>query len=104
MALRGTFTIASSGKLIDTIGEDIREHEVVILDFSETVYIDESAALVVEQLVETAIIQDTHCIVMGLSGMPERNLNALEVLKQVPPNQIVATRDEARDMAARLLA
>ena len=104
VALRGTFTIASSGKLIDTIGEDIREHEVVILDFSDTVYIDESAALVVEQLVETAVIQDTHCIVMGLSGMPERNLNALEVLRQVPPDQIVGTRDEARDTAARLLA
>ena len=104
VALRGTFTIASSGKLIDTIGEDIREHEVVILDFSDTVYIDESAALVVEQLVETASIQDTHCIVMGLSGMPERNLNALEVLRQVPPEQIVGTRDEARNMAARLLA
>ncbi len=104
VALRGTFTIASSGKLIDTIGEDIREHEVVILDFSDTVYIDESAALVVEQLVETAIIQDTHCIVMGLSGMPERNLDALEVLKQVPPGQIVGTRDEATSVAARLLA
>ncbi len=104
VALRGTFTIASSGKLIDTIGGDIREHEVVILDFSDTVYIDESAALVVEQLVETAVIQDTHCIVMGLSGMPERNLNALEVLRQVPPEQIVATRDEARNVAARLLA
>ncbi len=104
VALRGTFTIASSGKLIDTIGEDIREHEIVILDFSDTVYIDESAALVVEQLVETAIIQDTHCIVMGLSGMPERNLNALEVLRQVPPEQIVATQEEARNVAARLLA
>ncbi len=104
VALRGTFTIASSGKLIDTIGEDIREHEVVILDFSDTVYVDESAALVVEQLIETAIIQDTHCIVMGLTGMPERNLNALEVLRQVPPEQIVATRDEARNVAARLLA
>ncbi len=104
VALRGTFTIASSGKLIDTISEDIREHEVVILDFSDTVYIDESAALVVEQLVETAIIQDTHCIVMGLSGMPERNLNALEVLNEVPADQIVATRDEARNVAARLLA
>ncbi|MYD36930.1 MAG: SulP family inorganic anion transporter [Dehalococcoidia bacterium] len=104
VALRGTFTIASSGKLIDTIGEDIREHEVVILDFSDTVYIDESAALVVEQLVDTAIIQDTHCIVMGLSGMPERNLNALEVLRHVPADQIVGTRDEARNVAARLLA
>lgn len=104
VALRGTFTIASSGKLIDTIGEDIREHEIVILDFSDTVYIDESAALVVEQLVDTAIIQDTHCIVMGLSGMPERNLNALEVLRQVPAEQIVGTQEEARNVAARLLA
>ena len=104
VALRGTFTVASSSKLIDTIGGDIRDHEVVILDFSETVYVDDSAALVVEQLVDSAITQDTHCIVMGLSGMPERNLSALNVLKRVPADQIVGDREEARDTAARLLA
>ena len=91
LGLKGTFTVASSGKLIDTIGEDIREHEVVILDFSDTVYIDDSAALVVEQLVDTAIIQDTDCIVMGLSGMPAHNLRALDVLKRVPSDQMVRT-------------
>ena len=103
VALRGTFTVASSSKLIDTIGGDIRDHEVVILDFSDTVYIDDSAALVVEQLVETATIQDTFCIVMGLSGTPEHNLHALDVLKRVPDDQIVDTWDEARETALRLL-
>ena len=104
VALKGTFTVASSSKLIDTIGGDIRDHEVVILDFSDTVYIDDSAALVVEQLIETAVLQDTHCIVMGLSGMSAHNLRALDVLKHVPDDQIVETWDEARETATRLLA
>ena len=103
VSLKGTFTVASSSKLIDTIGGDIQDHEVVILDFSDTVYIDDSAALVVEQLVEMAIAEDTHCIVMGLTGMPARNLAALDVLKRVPLDQIVATQDDARETASRLL-
>ena len=104
VALKGTFTVASSSKLIDTIGGDIQDHEVVILDFSDTVYIDDSAALVVEQLVETAKNEDTHCIVMGLSGMPARNLRALDALKHVPPGQMVVTWEEARELAWRLLS
>ncbi len=104
IALKGTFTVASSNKLIDTVGVDIRDHEVVILDFSDTAYIDDSAALVVEQLIETAILQDTKCIVMALSGMPAHNLRALDVLKRVPSDQIVRTWDEAREMATRLLS
>ena len=104
VALRGAFTVASSGKLIDTIGEDIRDHEVVVLNFSDTVHIDDSAALVVEQLIDTAILQNVECIVMGLSGMPARNLSALDILKRVPQDQIVGTMDEAREAASRLLA
>ncbi len=103
VALKGTFTVASSSKLIETIGGDIQDHEVVILDFSDTVYIDDSAALVVEQLVETAIVEDTHCVVMGLSGTPARNLRALDALKRVPADHMVVTWDEARETAWRLL-
>ena len=103
VSLRGTFTVASSSKLIDTIGGDIRDHEVVILDFSDTVYMDDSAALVVEQLVETALTHDTPCIVMGLSGTPAQNLHALDVLKRVPADRIVGTWDEARETALELL-
>lgn len=104
VALRGSFTVASSRKLLDTIGEDIREHEVVILDFSNTVYMDESAAMVIERLIETATSYETGCIVMGLAGMPARNLEALNILKQIPLNQRVQSWDEARVVAAKLLA
>ena len=104
VALRDAFTVASSSKLLDTVGEDIREHEVVILDFSDTVYVDDSAALVVEQLIETANSNDTHCIVMGLAGSPVHNIQALNVLRRVPQGHIVDSWDEARSTAARLLA
>ena len=55
VALRGSFSVASSNKLVTTIGADIRDHEVVILDFSTRSNMDDSAALVVEQLIDTAI-------------------------------------------------
>ena len=102
--LRGTFSVASSSKLVSTIGVDIRDHEVVILDFSETVYMDDSAALVVEQMIDIAMAEDTECIVMGLHGMPASTLEALNVLERVPADRFVATLDEAREAAARLLA
>ena len=104
VSLKGSFTVASSSKLIDTIGADIREHEVVIIDFSDTVYVDDSAALVVEQLIETAELQRTHCVVMGLSGMPARNLRALDVLNRVPREQIVEDWEQAKQTAVRLLS
>ena len=99
VALRGTFTVASSSRLISTISIDIRDHEVVILDFSETVYIDDSAALVVEQMIDSAIAENTECIVMGLTGSPAAGLRALDVLE----NHIVAGMDEARKTAQRIL-
>ena len=103
VALRGTFSVASASKLINTISVDIQEHEVVILDFSDTVYMDDSAALVVEQLVDAAIEEETQCIVMGLNGLPAITLTALNVLKNVPSDQFVENLDQARVIAIRLL-
>ena len=104
VALRGSFSVASSSKLITAISTDISEHEVVILDFSNTVYIDDSAALVVEQMIDTAIEQDTDCIVMGLTGLMASGLQALNVLQHVPQSNFAADLDEAREIAKRLLA
>ena len=104
VTLRGSFTVASSNKLISTISVDIRDHEVVILDFSETGYVDDSAALVVEQLVDTAISQDTEVIVMGLRGEAQQSLESLNVLERVPEDRFAANIDEAREIARRLLA
>ena len=103
LSLRGSFTVASSTKLFSTIRSDIAEHEVVILDFSQTVFIDDSAALVLGQLVDAAIVSDTECIVMGLSGLAGTSVEALDVLRRVPEDHFVEDLDGARVVARRIL-
>lgn len=101
--LRGSFTVASSSKLIRVIGDDIVGHEIVILDFSETDHIDDSAALVIEQLIDTAAAGDTTCIVLSLDGAPAATLASLNVLRRIPTEHRVASLDEARETTRRLL-
>ena len=103
VGLKGSFTVASSRRLIGALSQDIGEHEVVILDFSETQYMDDSAALVVEQMIDVARAEDTECIVMGLKGSPATTLNSLNVLRHIPTDHIVEDLDGARGVAKRLL-
>ena len=101
--LRGAFTVASSHKLISTISKDINEHDVVIFDFTNTTYMDDSAALVVEELIDTALAENTECIVMGLSDQPALTLRALNALVQVPEDHMADDIDAAREISGRLL-
>ena len=103
VGLKGYFTVASSRRLIRALSKDIGEHEVVILDFSETQYIDDSAALVVEQMIDVARAEDTDCIVMGLQGSAATTLRSLNVLRHIPADHIVEGLDGAREVAKRLL-
>ena len=103
VALRGSFSVASSNKLINSLSVDIRDHEIVILDFSETVYMDDSAALVVEQMIDTAIAEDTDCLVMGLKNPIAGTLDSLNILQRVPADHVVADLDDARETAKSLL-
>ncbi len=102
--LRGSFTVASSGRLIRVIGDDIVGHDVVILDFSETDHIDDSAALVIEQLIDTAADGDATCIILSLDGAPAATLASLNILRRIPEEHLVDSLDEARDIARKLLA
>ena len=104
VSMRGSFSVASSGKLTTVITADIRDHEVVILNFSDTVHMDDSAALVIEQLIDVAYDQGTACIIMGLKGRPAITLQALNVLRRVPEERFVDTVDEAREAAREILA
>ena len=103
VALRGTLSVASSHKLVSVIGLDIREHEVVIFDFSDTVYIDDSAAMVIGQLLEIAAMSETECIVMGVSDDVAATLHSLDILGRMPPEGIVGSFDEARRAAKEAL-
>ena len=103
VALRGTFTVASSRNLVSVIGADIREHEVVIFDFSGADYLDDSAAMVIEQLLQVAGNADTGVIVMGLSGRVAEIIDTLDVLRAVPDQQVVENRNQARRIARKIL-
>ena len=103
VALRGSFTVASSHKLVQMIGADIKDHEVVIFDFSGATYIDDSAAMVIKQLLEVADQERTEYILMGLAGNVAHTLQTLNILRSIPEGRLLQTLDEAREFAKTLL-
>ncbi len=103
LSLRGAYTAASSIKLFNTINADVAEHEVVIFDFTDTRYMDDSAAYMVGQLVAVAVDSGAKCIVMGLEGSQATSVRELNVLASVPADQFVDDLDGARVVARLLL-
>ncbi len=103
VVLGGSLTVASSHKLVSAIGPEIRDHEIVIFDFSGARYIDDSAAVVLECLIDLANDAGTACIVTGLEGGAAQTLHSLHSLKDVPGDRIVQTREDARRLAGRIL-
>lgn len=101
--LRGSFSIASANELTRAIAADIEDHHIIILDFSETTSVDDSAALAIEELVQSAIDDDTACIVLGLSGDVARILQSLEVFRRVPAGHFMDSLDEAKELSKHLL-
>lgn len=99
----GIYTVASSRELSSVIGEDIKDHEVVIFDFSKTVHIDDSVAMVIVRLINIVVKSDTHLIITGLGGTVADTLNSLDVLHQVPEAHVVQDMEECRALAAQLL-
>ena len=103
VALRGSFTVASSHELVAAISADIKDHEVVIFDFSSATYLDDSAAMLIRRLMDVAAQERTAFVVMGLGGDVAHTLRALDVLRGVPEGRIVETLDEARETAKNIL-
>ena len=103
VALRGSFTVASSQKLVAVISIDIRDHDVVIFDFSGATYLDDSAAMVIERLIDVATKANTEIIVAGLSGSVGYTLDTLNIFRRVPDRRIVEDLAQAREIAAGLL-
>ena len=103
VSFRGAFSVASSNRLVQAIGPDVRDHEIVILDFSPTTYVDDSAALLMEQVISTAEEEGTSCIVLGLAEPVSSTLNSLNVFRRVPETHFVKNMNEARDLAKEML-
>ncbi len=103
LAFRGHFSVASANELVRVVSADIQEHEVVIFDFSDTTHMDDSAALIMEQLIGSAGEEDTECIVMNLTGSVASSLNSFNVFKDIPEDRFVDNLDEARELVRTIL-
>ena len=103
VSLRGSLTVTSSRRLVRTISMDLKDHELVVFDFSGAAYIDDSAAMLVKQLIEVAAEERTPAIVMGLSGDVADTIASLDVMGGVPRERIVEDIDGAREVARALL-
>lgn len=103
VAFKGIFTVASSNRMFATLSADIRDHEVVIVDLSHTVFMDNSAAFVLEDLIDVAFEEDTECIVLGMDGTIADSLGDLKLLSRIPEDRFVANMEGARSTARRIL-
>lgn len=103
-ALRGSFSYASARELTHRAGAALTGHEAVIFDFHDAAHVDTSAALAMEQLIETAEKETGACFVAGLSGQAEKALKALGALEPLSPERICKTRQEALARIRELLA
>ena len=101
--LRGRFSVASANELTRAVMKDIEDHDIVILDFSKTTSVDDSAALAIEQLMYTAMDGDTACIVMGLRGEVADVLRSLMVLRKIPKEHFSDNLDEAISLSKHIL-
>ena len=101
--LMGRFTVASAHKLVTTVGADIKDHEVVIFDFSGATSLDDSAAMVVDRLLDIATEEDTEYVMSALPDAVGEVLDTLGVLRKVPEECLVETPDQAREAARGIL-
>jgi SulP family sulfate permease len=104
IVFRGRFSYASARELVQRTGPELAGYEAMIFDFSHAAHIDTSAALAIEQLLETAGAETRGCVIAGLSGQAERSLDSLGVISSLPDENIVDTRLDAIRRAGAMLA
>lgn len=93
--LYGSFSYASARELARRSSPKVAGYRVAVYDFSNVAYMDTSAALAVDQMIELSQSRNQPVFVAGLAGHPLRTLDGLGVLERVPEAQRFAARAEA---------
>jgi sulfate permease, SulP family len=93
--LHGSFSYASARELARRSSPKVAGNRVAVYDFSNVAYMDTSAALAVEQMIELSQSRNQPVFVAGLAGHPLRTLDGLGVLERVPEARRFGERAEA---------
>ncbi len=97
-------TVASSRELSRILRLDIRGHQYSIFDMSRTVYMDDSAAAMMGDLVGVAMARQSRTIVIaGMNPTVLATVRSMGVLDRVPAENLAADVEEAKRIIRPLL-
>ena len=97
-------TVESAREVSRILRTDIRGHQMVIFDLSETRHVDDSAAIIISELVSLATRRLPHqVIVCGLSGEVEKSMNNHGEWDRLARDNFVPDLDAAKKRARDIL-
>lgn len=97
--LHGSFSYASARELARRDTQSMTDLDAVVYDFSHSGYIDPSAALAIDEMVELSIRHGRHVILSGLHDSALKVLGAMGVLDRIPIEQQFELRKDAIEAA-----
>lgn len=98
-SLHGSFSYASASELARRDRQATAEHDVVIYDFSHTGYIDPSAALAIDDMIERSQQHGRHVILCGVPPQAMKALDGMGILERVTPKDRFSERKTAIEAA-----
>ncbi len=93
--LEGSFSYASSRELARRDTQAVAARDVVIYDFSHSGYLDPSAALAIDEMIELSRKHGRYVVMSGLQSHSFKVLDGMGVLDRVPPSQRFESRLDA---------
>ena len=98
-------TVASARQVSRIVRPDISSsQQIVVFDMSRTLYVDDSAAVIIGELIQIVMAQQLKTfIISGLKGDVGRTLDAMGLLDQVPKENIAADMEEAKRIIRPML-
>lgn len=97
-------TLASARELSRILRPDIRQYQFSIFDFSRTLYIDDSAAVIISELIGVALAARSRTIVIaGMRQDIADTLHSMRLLDRVPPGNFAADLEEAKQVIRPML-
>ena len=97
-------TVASARQLCRILRPDIRQQQFSIFDFSRTEYMDDTASVIISELIGVAVAARSRTIVVaGLRQDVADTLHSMKLLSQVPPGNFAADLEEAKRIIRPML-
>ena len=98
-------SVASARELARIVGRESSGQQVIVFDFGRTKYIDDTAAEMLGQMVNTAVAQSgKRFVVAGLHGETAETLNGMGLLSGVSEGNFAADLDGAKVIAGAMLS